>query len=161
MSPIGGERASVQNPMIRYAQEAGWEYLPADEPLRLRRGEGKALLHDVLVQQLQRLNPGIVDLVRAEQIIARLERMPPTIEGNLQVWEYLVLLPVALLQHPSCAMDLEPCTAGVSCDAQVANGRMPSGGPWNSNRASGPPEMAQTLFGCIVAGAQHPLSVGN
>jgi len=127
MSPIGGERASVQNPMIRYAQEAGWEYLPADEPLRLRRGEGKALLHDVLVQQLQRLNPGIVDLVRAEQIIARLERMPPTIEGNLQVWEYLVLLPVALLQHPSCTMDLEPCTAGVSCGAQVANGRMPSG----------------------------------
>lgn len=32
-------------------------------------------------------------------------------------------------------MDLEPCTAGVSCDAQVANGRMPSGGPWNSNQA--------------------------
>jgi len=89
MSPIGGERASVQNPMIRYAQEAGWEYLPADEALRLRRGEGKALLHDVLVKQLQRLNPGIVDLTRAEQIIARLERVPPTIEGNLQVWEYL------------------------------------------------------------------------
>jgi type I restriction enzyme R subunit len=89
MSRLGSERNVVQNPLIRYAVEAGWRFLPRDEALRLRRGEGGTVLHDVLVEQLQRLNPGTVDLLRAEEIIGRLTRVPPTIEGNLQAWEYL------------------------------------------------------------------------
>jgi hypothetical protein len=27
MAPIGGERAAVQNPFLRYAEEAGWTVL--------------------------------------------------------------------------------------------------------------------------------------
>ena len=86
---LGSERSSVQNPLIRYAVEAGWDYLPPDEALRLRRGAGSPVLHEVLIQQLQRLNPGVVDLQRAERVVNRLIRVRPSIEGNLEAWEYL------------------------------------------------------------------------
>jgi len=86
---IGGERAAVQNPFLRYAVEAGWKYLPPEEALRMRRGEEGLTLHEIAVAQLQDLNPGFVDHNRAEDILRRLDRVPPTIEGNLQVWEHL------------------------------------------------------------------------
>lgn len=86
---LGGERVAVQDPLIRYAREAGWEYLPPDEARRLRRGEAGLLLHEVFVEQLQRLNPSVVDHLRAEEVAKRLLRVPPTIEGNLEAWEYL------------------------------------------------------------------------
>ena len=43
MSPspsLGAERAAVQAPLVRYATEIGWAYLPPEEALTLRRGEG-------------------------------------------------------------------------------------------------------------------------
>lgn len=87
---LGSERGSVQNPFIRYAEEAGWTYLPREEALRLRGGEGSPFLRSVLVEQLQRLNPGVVDSVaKAEEIMARLLGVRPNIEGNLEAWEYL------------------------------------------------------------------------
>lgn len=89
MAVLGGERAAVQNPFIRYAQDAGWTYLPRDVALRLRHGDTGLLLNDVLIGQLQRLNPGVVDAARAETIAAALACVPPSIEGNLQAWEYL------------------------------------------------------------------------
>lgn len=46
---LSSERHTVQNPLIRYAVEAGWTYLPRTEALRLRRGLNGALLHEVLV----------------------------------------------------------------------------------------------------------------
>jgi len=86
---LGGERAAVQNPFIRYAVEAGWTYLPPDEALRLRGGESGLLLRSVFIERVQRLNPGFVDVSRAEDLIRRLERVLPRIEGNLDAWEYL------------------------------------------------------------------------
>jgi hypothetical protein len=86
---IGAERTAVQNPFLRYAQEAGWTYLPPDEATRLRRGETGLVLHEVLVRQLQAFNPGVVDLPRAEDIAGRLVRVRPNIEGNLEAWEFL------------------------------------------------------------------------
>ncbi|BCP66521.1 type I restriction endonuclease subunit R [Thermus thermophilus] len=87
---LGSERGSVQNPFIRYAEEAGWTYLPREEALRLRGGEGSPFLRRVLVEQLQRLNPGVVDSVaKAEEVVARLLGVRPNIEGNLEAWEYL------------------------------------------------------------------------
>lgn len=87
--PLGGERDAVQNPLIRYAVEVGWKYLPPEEALRLRRGENGIALHDVLVQKLQQLNPGVMDPTKAEEVIGRLVRVTPNIEGNLQAWEWL------------------------------------------------------------------------
>jgi len=90
MPNLGNERYLVQNPLIRYAIEIGWTYLPPEEALRLRRGDSDIVLYEVLLKQLQRLNPGIVDHIKAEEIIHRLTSVYPNIEGNLHAWEYLM-----------------------------------------------------------------------
>jgi type I restriction enzyme R subunit len=89
MSDLGGERVAVQNPLVRYAEEAGWEFLDREEVLRRRGGETGLVLRQLFVDQMQRLNPDFVDQSTAEELIKRLERIPPNIEGNLQAWEYL------------------------------------------------------------------------
>ena len=87
--PLGGERAAVQNPFLRYAEEAGWTYLSPEAALNLRRGITSPVLDAVLIQQLQRLNPGVMDAQRAEDTARRIARVRPNIEGNLDAWEYL------------------------------------------------------------------------
>jgi len=89
MTRLGTELTAVQRPVIRYAEEAGWTFISRTEALRLRQGDSGLVLHDVLVEQLQRLNPGVVDYLRADDIVKRLIRVAPTIEGNLDAWEYL------------------------------------------------------------------------
>ena len=87
---IGSERKAVQSPFLRYAEEAGWTYLPAEEALRRRGGEDSPVLRTVLIEQLQRLNPGVVDSVAsAEEVVSRLLGVRPNIEGNMEAWEYL------------------------------------------------------------------------
>lgn len=96
---LGSERPAVQEPLIRYAQEIGWEYLCPKEAWRLRRGATGLVLYDVLARQLQRLNPGIVDLPRAEELIRRLITVRPNIEGNLEAWEYLAGLKTVFVEE--------------------------------------------------------------
>jgi type I restriction enzyme R subunit len=86
---ISNERAIVQNPLIRYAIEAGWTHLPPDEALRLRRGETSPILWEVFVKKVQALNPGTVDHLKAEEVAKRLIRVLPSKEGNFQAWEFL------------------------------------------------------------------------
>jgi type I restriction enzyme R subunit len=86
---IGSERGAVQNPILCYAQEVGWRYLPPDEACRLRRGEAGLLLHDIFVERLCALNPEFVTPAIAEGVAGQLARVRPTIEGNLEAWEYL------------------------------------------------------------------------
>lgn len=86
---LGAERPAVQTPFRRYAQEVGWQYLSPEEARRLRRGEDGLLLHDVFIQKVQELNPEAVDLQRAEELARRLTQVRPSIEGNLEAWEYL------------------------------------------------------------------------
>jgi type I restriction enzyme R subunit len=87
--PLGTEKSAVQNPFVRYAVEAGWTYLSPDEAMRLRPGPASPVLLSVLVQQLQKLNPGVVDQRRAEDVAKALARIKPNIEGNFAAWEYL------------------------------------------------------------------------
>lgn len=86
---LGGERGSVQNPLIRYACEVGWEYLSPDEAFTLRGGEGGLLLHETFISQAQSLNPGFVDRNQAIDVSHRITCLLPTKEGNLDAWEYL------------------------------------------------------------------------
>lgn len=86
---LRSERQVVQKPLVRYAIEAGWTYLSPDDALRLRHAETSPILYDIFIQKLQSLNSSIVDLLKAEDITSRFIRVPPTIEGNLQAWEYL------------------------------------------------------------------------
>ncbi len=96
---LGSERHTVQEPLLRYAEEVGWEYLPPEEALRLRRGETGLVLYEVLIHQLQRLNPGVVDLRRAEELVRRFTTVRPSIEGNLTAWEYLAGLKTVYVEE--------------------------------------------------------------
>ena len=88
--PLGSESNSVQRPFIRYAVEAGWKYLSPDEALNLRQGGVTSpVLDAVLLGQLTKLNPGIVNAARAQDIVRQFIRVRPTIEGNLDAWEFL------------------------------------------------------------------------
>ena len=83
------ERSSVQNPMLKYAQEIGWEYVAPDEALRLRGGDKGLYFVDVLESYLLRLNKGIVDLGRAGWVIHQLNLLKPNIEGNRDALSWL------------------------------------------------------------------------
>jgi type I restriction enzyme R subunit len=87
----------VQRPLTRYATEVGWTFLSVENTVRLRRGETGLILHEVLIDQLQRLNPEFMDAATAEDIAERLIRVPSTIEGNLQAWEHLKGLKTAFV----------------------------------------------------------------
>lgn len=89
MSKLGGERVAVQNALIRYAEETGWEYVGPEEALRLRGGETRLVFKDLFIDRMQRLNPDYMDHLLADDLISRLQHIPPNIEGNLIAWEYL------------------------------------------------------------------------
>lgn len=86
---LGDERKAVQDSLIQYASEVGWDYIKPDEALRLRGGKEGLVFKDIFVDQLQRLNPEFMDQVLAEDLIKRFKRVQPNIEGNLVVWEHL------------------------------------------------------------------------
>lgn len=87
---LGSESNSVQRPFIRYSVEAGWKYISPDEALNLRQGGVTSpVLDAVLLGRLAKLNPGIVNAARAQDIVRRLVRVRPSIEGNLDAWEFL------------------------------------------------------------------------
>ena len=83
------ERTAVQNPMIRYAQEIGWEYITPEEALTLRGGETGLFFSGLLEAQLFRLNPGVVEETKAADIIRRLKLLDPTMEGNREALAWL------------------------------------------------------------------------
>jgi type I restriction enzyme R subunit len=83
------ERSSVQNPMLHYAEQIGWDYVDPKEALRLRGGDTGLYLSDILQASLQRLNPGIVDSARASEILRRLSLLRPSIEGNRDALSWL------------------------------------------------------------------------
>lgn len=89
MTRFGAEGNSVQFPLIRYATQVGWTYLKPESALQMRGGEPGLLLGETFLSQVQRLNPGILDRARAEDLAKRLVRVLPRIEGNLEAWEYL------------------------------------------------------------------------
>src|SRR3990172_12401039 len=83
------EQSAVQNPLIKYSEEIGWEYVNRDRAVELRRGEIGLFFYDLLKEQLVKLNPGIVDETKADSIIKDLENVRSTIEGNSEVLRYL------------------------------------------------------------------------
>lgn len=115
MSSLGGERYSVQKPIINYVKESsaeyvsqdgnkvflklGWEYVSPDEALRLRGGKTGLVLKEIFINQMQRLNPGFMDHLLAEDLIKRLETVLPNIEGNAVVWRYLKGLGTVFVPH--------------------------------------------------------------
>lgn len=89
MAKLGGERGSVQNTLIQYACEIGWEYVKPEDALRLRGGKTGLIFRDVFRDQLIKINDDFLDTNMIEDLMKRIERLPPKVEGNLQAWEYL------------------------------------------------------------------------
>jgi type I restriction enzyme R subunit len=89
MTKLGGERGAVQNPLIKYAIEIGWEHVNKEEAMRLRGGETGLLFKELFIDQLLKLNSDFLTAEMADELIRRLEIIPPNIEGNLAAWEHL------------------------------------------------------------------------
>jgi type I restriction enzyme R subunit len=83
------ERSAVQNPMLKYAQEIGWEYVKPDDALAFRGSDTGLYFTGILEAQLVRLNPGVVDLSRSPDILRRLNLLKPTLEGNRDAHSWL------------------------------------------------------------------------
>ncbi|HOK46040.1 MAG TPA: HsdR family type I site-specific deoxyribonuclease [Bryobacteraceae bacterium] len=89
MPSISSERATVQNPLVEYVQEIGWAYVSPDQALTLRRGESGTLFYQTLRDKLISLNPGVVTVANADEIVARIESVRNNIEGNAEVLAWL------------------------------------------------------------------------
>jgi len=83
------ERSAVQNPMLKYAEEIGWEYVRPEDALALRGGDAGHHFTGILEAQVVRLNPGIMDASRTGDILRRLNLLKPTIEGNREAHMWL------------------------------------------------------------------------
>jgi type I restriction enzyme R subunit len=80
-SKIGGERAAVQNPLIRYAAEVGWTYISAEQCLALRGGDSGLILKDIFVKQVIKLNPFMIPELAVE-LSKKLSPLKTGIEGS-------------------------------------------------------------------------------
>lgn len=76
------ERATVQDPLARYASQVGWEPLTSEAALALRGGEAGLLFRQVLADRLLGLNPGVLGPASVVDVITRLENVRTSIEGN-------------------------------------------------------------------------------
>ena len=85
---ISGERPGVQNRIIEYARQIGWNYISPDDAIRLRGGETGIMLREVFKNEIVRLNPDM-DPGDIDNLIKNLETVSPDIKGNREVWEYL------------------------------------------------------------------------
>lgn len=83
------ERSAVQNPMLKYAQEIGWEYIKPEDALALRGSDTGLYFSGILEAQLIRLNPSVVDMSRTADILRRLNLLKPTIDGNREAHSWL------------------------------------------------------------------------
>ncbi len=83
------ERSAVQNPMLEYADEIGWESVSRLEATQ-KRGDNTGLYFiNVLKTQLMKLNRDILDQSRCEEIIRQLTLVNPTLEGNQDALSWL------------------------------------------------------------------------
>ena len=89
MSSLASEFRVVQKRLIDYATEAGWTHVPRKDGEALRGGQKGLVFTDVAREQLQKLNPQVLDADSADDLIRRLARVRPNISGNFDAWEFL------------------------------------------------------------------------
>lgn len=89
MSNLASEIATIQFPMVKYAEAVGWKIVSDTDALKKRGGESGLFFYEELEQSLIRLNPGLVTGENVGSIIQRIESAPKTIEGNREVLEWL------------------------------------------------------------------------
>jgi type I restriction enzyme, R subunit len=83
------EQTTVQTPLIRYAEAAGWVYVPRTEAVALRKGEGGTLFNRILEEKLVELNPGLITADNVGVVMGRIEAVRNTMEGNADMLAWL------------------------------------------------------------------------
>lgn len=86
---LASEIGTVQAPMLKHAEAAGWTIVPETDALKKRGGESGLFFYDEVKAALIRLNPGIVTEQNVESITQQIEAAPSTIEGNKEILEWL------------------------------------------------------------------------
>ncbi len=86
---VMSERDAVQNPMLRYANEIGWESISASQALQMRGGNTKLYFADVLDSQLLKLNREVLDEGLCKEILRQLKLLNSTREGNREALAWL------------------------------------------------------------------------
>ena len=77
------ERSAVQEPMLKYADEIGWQSISPSKAMQMRGGNTAArYFTEVLKAQLLKLNKGIVDDSNCADVIRQLGLLNATLEGN-------------------------------------------------------------------------------
>ena len=77
------ERYAVQEPMLKYTNEIGWQRISPSEAMRMRGGDTAAsYFTDVLQAQLLKLNKGIVDGSNCDDVMRKLGLLKSTLEDN-------------------------------------------------------------------------------
>ena len=77
------ERSAVQEPMLKYADEIGWQRISPSEAMRMRGGDTAArYFTDVLKAQLLKLNKDVVDDSNCDEVMRLLDLLKSTLEGN-------------------------------------------------------------------------------
>ncbi len=77
------ERSAVQEPMLRYADEIGWQAISPSQAMKMRDGNIAVLYFtDVLKAQLLKLNKCVVDDSNCADIMRSLGLLSATLEGN-------------------------------------------------------------------------------
>lgn len=76
------ENQTVQEPLIKYAEQIGWTRLSRSEAIELRGNTSAIYFHDVLKKQLLDLNPDILDDSNIEEITRKLGYLKSTFDGN-------------------------------------------------------------------------------
>ena len=60
MTPtLGTEKPTVQDPIVKYAEEIGWNVVSQEDALSLRKGESGTLFYQVLEEKLLGTESGI------------------------------------------------------------------------------------------------------
>jgi type I restriction enzyme R subunit len=83
------ERATVQDPLVKYAAAVGWESVSQAEQLILRQGGAGLFFYQVLRDQLIAFNPGVITESNVDEVIKRIENARASIEGNEDVLLWL------------------------------------------------------------------------
>lgn len=89
MNRLADEKETVQEPIIQYAADIGWQYIEPKEASLLRGGQGGIFFKDTLFDRLEKLNPDFMNKEIAENLLKKISRLKPNIEGNLEAYEYL------------------------------------------------------------------------
>jgi len=83
------ERATVQDPLAKYAVSIGWTPVPPDEALALRGGEAGLVFRQVLADRLLGLNPGVLAAANVVDVLSRIENVRNSIDGNEEILLWL------------------------------------------------------------------------